>query len=44
MPIKPKELTCMPQNAAEKLLSWYDENRRDLPWRGVRDPYATWVS
>jgi len=27
-----------------KLLKWYDANRRDLPWRGVGDPYATWVS
>ena len=23
---------------------WYDQNRRDLPWRRVRDPYAIWVS
>ena len=27
-----------------KLLAWYDLNRRELPWRGVRDPYAVWVS
>jgi A/G-specific adenine glycosylase len=27
-----------------KLLGWYDENRRDLPWRRTRDPYAIWVS
>lgn len=26
------------------LLAWYDANARDLPWRGVRDPYAIWVS
>jgi A/G-specific adenine glycosylase len=26
------------------LLDWYARARRDLPWRGVRDPYATWVS
>jgi A/G-specific adenine glycosylase len=23
---------------------WYDANRRDLPWRRSRDPYAIWVS
>jgi A/G-specific adenine glycosylase len=23
---------------------WYDQNRRDLPWRRTRDPYAIWVS
>ncbi|HEU5336244.1 MAG TPA: A/G-specific adenine glycosylase [Terriglobales bacterium] len=27
-----------------RLLSWYDRNRRDLPWRGQRDPYRIWVS
>jgi A/G-specific adenine glycosylase len=26
------------------LLDWYDVNRRDLPWRRTRDPYAIWVS
>ncbi len=27
-----------------KLLQWYKKNRRDLPWRRTRDPYAIWVS
>ena len=26
------------------LLHWYRLNRRDLPWRRTRDPYAIWVS
>jgi A/G-specific adenine glycosylase len=26
------------------LLHWYDENRRDLPWRKTRDPYRIWIS
>ncbi|MCU1271149.1 MAG: A/G-specific glycosylase [Acidobacteriaceae bacterium] len=26
------------------LLAWYDQNRRDLPWRASRDPYHIWVS
>ncbi|HEY3930299.1 MAG TPA: A/G-specific adenine glycosylase [Candidatus Koribacter sp.] len=26
------------------LLSWYRANRRDLPWRRTRQPYAIWVS
>ncbi|HZH98060.1 MAG TPA: A/G-specific adenine glycosylase [Fimbriimonadaceae bacterium] len=26
------------------LLAWYEENKRDLPWRRTRDPYAVWVS
>jgi A/G-specific adenine glycosylase len=27
-----------------QLLAWYEENRRDLPWRRDPDPYAIWVS
>ena len=27
-----------------KLLSWYEKNKRDLPWRRERDPYKIWVS
>lgn len=27
-----------------KLLSWYDINKRDLPWRRTKDPYHIWVS
>ncbi|MBE7535550.1 MAG: A/G-specific adenine glycosylase [Anaerolineales bacterium] len=27
-----------------KLLNWYAENKRTLPWRGHRSPYAVWVS
>ncbi len=26
------------------LLTWYNENRRDLPWRRDREPYHIWVS
>ena len=28
----------------EKLLNWYDENKRDLPWRRTRNPYHIWLS
>ena len=28
----------------EALLRWYDLNARVLPWRGIHDPYRTWVS
>jgi A/G-specific adenine glycosylase len=30
--------------ARRRLLRWYAANRRDLPWRRSRDPYAVWVS
>lgn len=28
----------------EKLLNWYRQNKRELPWRQSRDPYRIWVS
>jgi A/G-specific adenine glycosylase len=27
-----------------RLMSWYRSHARDLPWRGVSDPYRTWLS
>ena len=27
-----------------RLLTWYDGNRRDLPWRQTSDPYRIWLS
>ena len=27
-----------------QLLRWFDKNKRDLPWRKTRDPYAVWIS
>jgi len=27
-----------------KLVNWYDQVKRDLPWRKTKDPYAIWVS
>lgn len=27
-----------------RLLAWYRQERRDLPWRRSRDPYAIWLS
>ena len=28
----------------QKLLAWYEENKRDLPWRRSKNPYHIWVS
>ncbi len=28
----------------ELLIEWYRKNKRDLPWRDVKDPYRIWVS
>ncbi len=27
-----------------RLLEWFRQHRRDLPWRRTRDPYAVWVA
>jgi A/G-specific adenine glycosylase len=27
-----------------RLLRWFEKNKRDLPWRKTKDPYAIWVS
>jgi A/G-specific adenine glycosylase len=29
---------------AKKLISWFEKNKRSLPWRQTRDPYKIWVS
>src|ERR1700726_2624065 len=27
-----------------RLLDWFDQHKRDLPWRQDRDPYRVWLS
>lgn len=34
----------MQKQIASRLLNWYEDAARRLPWRGVSDPYAVWVS
>ena len=34
----------MTSSLAARLLHWYGENARQLPWRDHPDPYAIWVS
>ena len=29
---------------SDKILGWYQKNKRDLPWRGSTDPYKIWLS
>src|ERR1700728_3918148 len=28
----------------QRLMPWYRDHARVLPWRGIDDPYATWLS
>lgn len=30
--------------AIDALLTWYQHNKRDLPWRHTKDAYAVWIS
>jgi len=34
----------MASDLSTRLLNWYRQNGRTLPWRGRDDPYAVWVS
>ena len=38
------DLGFEPEEFRRQLLGWYREHARTLPWRGIRDPYATWLS
>ena len=29
---------------SDKIISWYEQNKRDLPWRQTKDPYRVWLS
>ena len=29
---------------SKKILIWYNENKRELPWRNTKDPYKIWLS
>ncbi len=32
------------QNISKSLQNWYSENKRELPWRDIADPYRIWIS
>jgi A/G-specific adenine glycosylase len=31
-------------NFSDELLGWYDQNKRDLPWRNIDNPYVIWIA
>ena len=37
----PKECT---DDKAKMLIKWFEQNKRDMPWRKTKDPYCIWVS
>ncbi|MDX2189362.1 MAG: A/G-specific adenine glycosylase [Bacteroidota bacterium] len=34
----------MSEFASDKLIEWYQLNKRELPWRDTKDPYLIWIS
>jgi A/G-specific adenine glycosylase len=34
----------MTQSFSNRLITWYKNNKRDLPWRNTSDPYQIWLS
>jgi A/G-specific adenine glycosylase len=34
----------MSTSASDRLLRWYENHARDLPWRQTDDPYAIWIA
>ncbi len=32
------------QKITEELITWYQDNKRDLPWRHTKNPYYIWIS
>lgn len=31
-------------DVSNRLITWYKENKRELPWRNINDPYIIWIS
>lgn len=31
-------------NFTQTILTWYQEHKRELPWRDTKDPYTIWIS
>ncbi|HSY69952.1 MAG TPA: A/G-specific adenine glycosylase [Edaphobacter sp.] len=40
----PSDAKLDPVLFRRKLMAWYKGHARELPWRGVSDPYRTWLS
>ena len=37
-------MATLSEQIPARLLPWYEQNRRALPWRGDREPYHVWLS
>ena len=43
-PAQHKTAALDPAEFRTRLIEWYRESARGLPWRGTADPYRTWIS
>jgi len=39
-----KVINNVRKNFSNNLLEWYKKNKRELPWRNIKDPYKIWLS
>ena len=37
-------MSVFARDNAEDVIRWYEQNKRDLPWRDTGDPYDVWIS
>ena len=42
--VEPRRRTDWSSTFRRHLLKWFHEHGRNLPWRGISDPYAIWIS
>jgi A/G-specific adenine glycosylase len=42
--INPRRGSLSRADFCKNLLDWFDQSKRDLPWRKDRDPYRVWIS
>lgn len=40
----PRKKIEMRDKIQKSLLRWFEKNKRDLPWRRTKDPYAIWIA
>jgi A/G-specific adenine glycosylase len=38
------KVSLLLMDISQELISWYEENKRDLPWRNTTDAYIIWLS
>lgn len=41
---KQNGITMGKRNFSKKLINWYNDHHRNLPWRSTKDPYRIWLS